>query len=100
MVFILKLEDSWARVGAFIFISIMHVFQMDTDGFFTVYIFMEILQSSEPLWKAKWNDVCSIVKGLTKVRGSPLSLANTEVKVKSEHYYIVDPLFWVTVVME
>lgn len=42
MVFILKLEDSWARVGAFIFISIMHVFQMDTDGFFTVYIFMEI----------------------------------------------------------
>lgn len=33
MVFILKLEDSWARVGAF---------QMDTDGFFTVYIFMEI----------------------------------------------------------
>lgn len=29
-----------------------------------------------------------------------MSLANTEVKVKSEHYYIVDPLFWVTVVME
>lgn len=42
MVFILKLEVSWAGVGAFIFISIMHVFQMDTHGFFTVYIFMEI----------------------------------------------------------